>query len=314
MKKILITGASGFIGSHLARTLSRRDRVHVWLRPTSNTWRLRDVLSNVRVHYVDITDSAAVWSSIGEVKPDVIYHTANVGVYAGIPTSSLMDAVNRVGFTNLIEAASATSCSAFINIGSVSEYGPKNTPMSEDDVCEPVTEYGRSKLAATLAAVQLGESGFPIATFRLFSPYGPFDDERRIIAKTILSIASGTMMWLPSERLVRDYLFVEDAIDFLAEVSGHIKYHAGEIFNLSGGAEIRAIDVMREIAREMGKEISWPKKDVPLEAESPTVQADMSKTFSAFPWRPKVPLETGITKTIDWFVREYPAIRPAHSR
>lgn len=304
--KILITGASGFVGSHLARALALRgEDVHIILRNNSRTWRIDDILPRLSVHHADLTDATEVRRVAGKIQPDVIYHLANAGVYGGVSAGFReLLTVNTIGFLNILESFS--NYRAFINIGSSSEYGLKSEPMREIDRCEPMNVYGISKFAATLAAsLEARLKNRPIATFRLFSPYGPFDDPSRLIARTILACANRKPFKLPSSRAVRDYIFIEDVIDFLAAAPDIVNAHAGEVFNLGCGKEQRALDVVSVIARKMGAEdfvAALAKSDMLGADESPRWEADMEKTFSAFLWRPAYDIESGIARTVEWFI------------
>ncbi|HEY4514280.1 MAG TPA: NAD(P)-dependent oxidoreductase [Candidatus Paceibacterota bacterium] len=305
--RILITGASGFVGSHLARALvARGEDVHIVLRNNSRTWRIDEILPRLSVHRADLTDREEVRRVAAEFKPEIIYHFANAGVYGGISSDFReLFTVNTIGLLNLLESFSGYR--AFINVGSSSEYGLKEEPMRESDRCEPMNFYGVSKLAATLiASLEARLKNSPIATFRLFSPYGPFDDGRRLIARAILACVSREPFNLPHPRAVRDYIFIDDVVDFLAAAPEGVANKKGEVFNLGSGKENHAADVVSLIAKKMGAGDFVAKlrsSDELGPSESPRWQADMEKTFSAFASRPAHDLENGLARTIEWFMR-----------
>lgn len=303
--KALVTGATGFIGSHMVRRLVKEGLdTHVFLRPSSNTWRIRDTLSHVTAHDVDITDQTSVARSLRSIAPDYIYHFANAGLYGGhSEDTERLYAVNTDGLKHLL-TASGGNYRAFVNVGTSSEYGRKRAPMREDDACEPANPYGKSKLAATHVAAQEGRRGNSIATFRLFSPFGPYDDSRRLIVQTILGCIRKTPFRLPHVNAVRDYIYVDNVVDLLYEVRESIGAHKGEVFNVGRGEEVHAVDIVMRIADMMDARayvgsLSTSAKEAAY--ESSRWQADMTKTFASFPWRPSHTLDEGLEKTVAWF-------------
>ena len=150
-KKILITGATGFIGANAARYfLKKGARVFIFTRAVSDKWRVRDILRDVSEYRVDLMDSVKLKRAVKAIKPNVIIHTA---VYGGYPlqnnTAKIIGA-NFTGTVNLINASINTGFELFINTGSSSEYGIKSKPMRETDLLKPINEYGVTKAAAAL--------------------------------------------------------------------------------------------------------------------------------------------------------------------
>ena len=125
MSKVLVTGASGFIGSNLTRNLvNTKDQIHILIRKQSNLWRLNDIISGCNVHFVDISKIDEVKTIISEVKPEIVYHCAAFGVYPNQKDTSLMNQVNVNGTLNLLTSLNENSeLERLINLGSVFEYG-----------------------------------------------------------------------------------------------------------------------------------------------------------------------------------------------
>lgn len=304
--KVLITGATGFVGANLLRRLLKREcEVYILMRNISNAWRISDVMENVHQVDVDLRDEKKIYTAMAEVRPEIIFHFANAGVYGGKSASDReLAEVNFIGLINLLSALDAISYKAFINIGSSSEYGPKDTPMKESDVCEPASAYGVSKLAATNYASFVAKAkDRPIITLRLFSPYGPYDDSRRLIPKVIHSLIEKEDLILTNPHAKRDYVFIDDVIDLLEKAPLKANALRGEVFNVGAGVECEIGEVVSLIIGRIGggAQVEWGAM-LAHPGESPRWQADISKTSRAFGWEPRHSLEGGVRKTIDWFM------------
>lgn len=316
MAKILITGATGFIGSNLLRRLVKTEHeIHILHRTGSNFWRIVEVISHVKQHEVDLSEAEKLKKIIGSICPDYIFHLANAGLYGGVSSSDAgLVKTNLLGLIHLLDALHEVPYKGFINVGSSSEYGLAQSPMREDGACAPINVYGITKLAATCYANYLGKiKGKPIMTFRLFSPFGPYDDHRRLISKTILALSAGHNLSLANPNAVRDYIFIDDVIDLLLKSMEKSEAYRGEIFNVGCGKEHTIKTVVDIITREMRAraKIEWGQAMAqPLEPA--TWEADMTKTFASFDWRPRYPLEEGLEKSIAWFQNNsglYPVTR-----
>jgi nucleoside-diphosphate-sugar epimerase len=301
---ILITGATGFVGSVLARAFFGDGHdVHILAREQSPDWRIGDLASLIRMHRCDLLDAPLLANVVGEIQPDFIFHCANAGVYGGASVSdhALME-TNVVGLMNLLAALRPVPYSGFVNFGSSSEYGPKERPMKETDICEPANFYGVSKLAATGIAYLEGQlHDKPIMTLRLFSPYGPYDDHRRLIRRTIADLLDMKPLGLRNPDARRDYIFIDDVAALCKETLNRVGECRGDVFNVGTGVERRIKDVVNTLIALTGdaSSVEWttapPRKD-----ESPRWEADMTKTFSFFSWRPCYTLEQGLEKTYEW--------------
>lgn len=303
--KILITGATGFVGSNLLRRLVNTDaEIHILTRPSSDIWRISDIIGKVHNHLVDILEVEKLKKILTGIQPDYIFHLANTSIYGGVsvPDEELAR-VNLIGLINLIFALEEVNYRGFINTGSSSEYGLKNEPIKETDLCEPMNTYGVIKLAATNYASFIAKfKNKPIVTFRLFSPFGYYDDRRRLISKTTLDLLANKELTLAIPGAVRDYIFIEDIIDLFLEAKDMAGDLRGEIFNVGFGKEHKISEIVDLIIGMInpGYKISWGTASAqPWEPKK--WEANMDKTFSIFRWRPKYSLEEGIEKTINWF-------------
>jgi nucleoside-diphosphate-sugar epimerase len=307
--KIFITGGTGFVGSHLVRrSVQDGHEVHVLLRPSSRTWRIDDVLSRVKKHVADLADHEVLKKIMTEVRPDGIFHLATHNIYGAQNTQGSDNDIiktNFLGTVNLLQAAENIPYSCFVNTGSPAEYGVRREPipMKETDSCEPVHSYGATKCAATIFGHYFAKTRKkPIVTLRLFLPYGPFSDAKRLIPHAILSALQNRALNLGSAKTARDYVYIDDVIDAYMACLTKAQKHEGEIFNIGGGRQYTLEDTARIILEKMGASIpvSWNTKPA-AEWDSEFYEADITKAKEMLGWQPKYTFEEGIEKTIAWF-------------
>jgi nucleoside-diphosphate-sugar epimerase len=305
VNKVLVTGATGFIGANLVRRLLQEAYgVHIFTRASSNKWRLADVLSKLNEHTVDLLDEKNLKGVIKEIEPEIIFHLAAAGIYGGVhlPEKNLIE-TNFLGTVNLVNACNDLDYKCFVNTGSSSEYGPKKHPMKETDVCEPINMYGITKCAATLYGGFVAKTkDKPIIGFRPFSPFGPYDDKTRLITYVIINALRNNDLNLANPNAVRDYIYVEDILDLYLqsiEVAAELK---GEVFNIGSGSQKTVSYVVNEIIEltNSKSEIKW--NSFPgREFDTEKWEADIEKVSRYFDWRPKYHVDDGIKQTISWF-------------
>jgi nucleoside-diphosphate-sugar epimerase len=303
-RKILITGASGFIGSNLARHfVSLGCRVHVALRKDSDLWRLKGLLKKIKPHYLDLTDKRIVQKMVSRIKPEIICHCASYGGRPFQRDSALIARVNIAGTINLLEACAIHGFTCFINSGTSSEYGIKKAPMRESDPLKPFSDYGRAKSSATLFCQAMAEKEkLPVVTLRLFSPYGYFEDKSRLVAYTIVSCLRKTNPELSSPDSVRDFVFIEDVIAAYIQAARSHNKISGQILNIAAGRQYKISEVVGRIIKLSGSGVRplW-NKVLNSRIEPDFWQADINKASRMINWYPQHSLEQGLERTIRWF-------------
>jgi nucleoside-diphosphate-sugar epimerase len=301
-KTILITGASGFLGASLARSLADANQdVHLVLRNSFRPWRLQDRLSDFSIHLADLADYKSLSAAVSEVQPQTVYHLAAYGAYAHQKDLKAGVETNLLGTMNLVNACDGCA-ESIINVSTSSEYGLKDRPMREDDLLEPNSAYGVTKAAATLYCQHLArENGMPITTFRIFAAYGYYEEPMRLIPSIILPFLNGRSPRLSSPASVRDFIFVEDIINAFIKAT-NTKAARGQILNLGTGKQHTVGEVAAAVKDVLGtdKPIQWGT--VQKKQEEPAIwRADMSKTRNLLGWKPECSLRDGLRKCIRWY-------------
>lgn len=300
--KVLVTGATGFVGGALVRRLVGMEmEVHVFIRGESDLWRIRDIQSGLVRHLVDLRDEVAVGQTVAAIRPHVIYHLATYGGFADQRDSSAIFAANLMGTVYLLRACENVGFHCFVNTGSSSEYGIKTAPMGEGDLLEPIGDYGVTKSAATLfCRSEALQKELPVVTLRLFSPYGPWDDPKRFVPYVMKSLLRGEPPRLSTPDSVRDYIYIDDVVDLYLKVST-VPQLSGEIFNVGSGVQHSLGEVVSLIGEIIGNGIEpvWGAA-ARRRVEPHSWVADMGRTKRATGWEPSTQLRAGLRSTVAW--------------
>lgn len=304
MRTILVTGAAGFIGSHLVRTLiASHHKVSIVVRPASDLSRIKDVLPNVRRFVGDLADRKAMEIIVKEANPIGVFHCAVSNMQRGVaaPDEEVIRN-NMLGIVNLLTALGQTDYRFFVNTGSFLEYSVGSRTQKESDRCEPMELYSITKLAATLYGQMVAwRDKKPIVTLRLFSPYGTAMQKGRLLETVISHALSNEDIPMTEPHITRDLIFVEDIVDLYLEAMERAREMRGEVFNMGTGTSTTLQELVRLVIRLTGSTGKAKWNALPrVSYDSDTWQADMEKTFSRFAWRPKHTLQSGIQETIAW--------------
>ena len=311
-KKILVTGADGFIGSHLVEALINHGcdvRAFVFYN-SFNSWGWLDTLSPVDqkkldVFSGDIRDPNGVREAM--IGCDVVFHLAAL---IAIPFSyhspdSYVD-TNIKGTLNVLQAAKALGTSKIIVTSTSEVYGTAQyAPIDEKHPFQGQSPYSATKIGADRLAESFYRSfGTPVVIVRPFNTYGPRQSARAVIPTIITQLLSGeTELLLGSLTPTRDFNFVTDTVNgfiALAESDAAV----GEEVNIATGVEHTIGDVARYLISEINPSVKLVVKDDRLRPEKSEVFrliGDSKKIRSLTPWRPVYDLEAGLRDTITWF-------------
>ena len=302
-KKVLVTGASGFIGSHIAQRMVRENsQVSVIVRETSDIWRLENIKNDIAIYRTDVRNYREVDNCIKKIKPAYIFHMSAYGVDSRQKDNFVATETNILGIVNIMNSLKQTGCEKFLNIGSCMEYGDKKEIVREDAVLEPFNIYGSTKAAATIMAHQLAaENGIDIVTLRAFGIFGENEGRHKFFPHIILSLLNGSDVSLTGCEQYRDYCYIDDIIDgfLLAAID---KKNKNEIFNIGSG-EIYPLKYYVNMVYALMNVTSKPNYGAipyrPDEVWKP--HPDISKIKTILKWQPKISLKEGLLRTIAWY-------------
>lgn len=303
---VLVSGGAGFIGTNLVRRLIKKGaQVHILQKSSSDLWRLREIKNNLIFHHEDLGNKKALLSLLQKICPEIIYHLAAYGNYPTQEDEKKMVVTNILGTFNLLLASKDIPYQCFVNTGSSSEYGFKSRPMREDNVCQPISFYGASKLAGT-ALCQVFAKNYqkPIVTFRPFSVYGPYEKKSRFIPTLILALIKGKEIKLTPGIARHDFVYVKDLIDAYLKVPTRINRVSGKIFNLGSGQEYTNDEVVEVLFEVTGKKVLVEKEALtPRKWDNPHWRADISQAKKLLHWQPQFSFKKGLFQTFQWFLK-----------
>jgi len=256
-KRVLVTGAAGFVGANLVRELlGRGSEVHALVRPGTDLWRIAEALSALALYPVDLTDPDGVKKTVDAVRPEIIFHLAARGVSPLSRDQRDILKTNVLGTFNLLEATSPLDYSSFVYLGSSTEYGTKSEPMRESDLLEPVTFFGATKAAATLLCRQFATANNrPVVILRSFVIYGYWESPPRLISTTIGAALNHRELSLTAPGYRHDFIFIEDLVEacMLTLKATDI---GGEIINVGSGRQTTNEEVVDLIQALTGQKIN----------------------------------------------------------
>jgi dolichol-phosphate mannosyltransferase len=306
-KRVLITGASGFVGANLARrAASDGHEVHLLLRAAHDGWRLRNLPDSTVTHTADLKDRRAVHRVVAAIRPHWVFHLAAYGAYAAQTELDRMVATNVWGCVHLLDACQDAGVEAFINAGSSSEYGHLDHAAAEEDRLEPNSHYAITKAAAThYCQFTARAKDTNAVTVRLYSVYGPFEAPGRLIPALMVHGLRGQLPPLVSPQTARDFVYVDDAVDAMLHLAASPAVPRGSVYNVCTGVQTSVGDVVA-IARglmNVPAEPAWgsmPSRawDTSLWTGSP------EKIATEVGWRASTGVADGLHRTLQWLQAE----------
>lgn len=317
-RRILVTGAGGFVGANLVRRLAADGhQVVAAVRPGSALWRLAvpgpsASLKGVDILPLDLTDERAVERAVAQARPQWAFHLAAHGAYSWQTDAREIVRINVLGTVNLVEACRASGCEALVNAGSSSEYGFKDHAPDEEEPLEPNSEYAVAKAAASLYCRQVARAGpMRIVTLRLYSVYGPFEDPGRLIATLVVRGLRGELPPLADPEVARDFVAVEDAVEaFLAAIRPGPPL--GAVYNVGTGRQTSIRETVEVARRQLGIEAQPDWGATPRRRwDTTTWVASTERIEAELGWRPQTALDDGFERMVGW-LRSSPEVWPVY--
>lgn len=311
---VAVTGAEGFIGSHLTEELVRRG-YRVRAMALYNMWSScgwletlePDVRASVEVVFGDVRDAASALELVEGA--EVVYHLAAIG---SVPYSYRVPRTfvenNSLGTLNVMEAARACRTPRIVHTSTSETYGTARTvPISESHPLQAQSPYAASKIAADKLAESYHLSfSLPVVTLRPFNTYGPRQSTRAVIPQIITQLGTGTrVLKLGALDPTRDFSYVTDtAAAFLAVGTAPASAVLGEVFNCGPGDDVSIGNLAAEIAALMDVQadiVADAQRMRPKESEVMRLVCDASRLRNRTGWQPDVTRIEGLRRTIEWF-------------
>lgn len=312
---VLVTGAAGFIGSHACEHLLKSGyrvvAVDNFCDFYERAWKEHNLASvggreKFDVEEIDITDGAAIDKLVGTTRPDVILHLAGMaGVRPSIEQPAYYARVNVEGTTQMLQAAVNHKVSRFVFASSSSVYGNQpRIPFREDEpVSEPISPYAASKRAGELICYTYWHLyRLPVSCLRFFTVYGPRLRPDLAIHKFTRLISDGRPIpFYGDGSTARDYTYIDDICSgILAAVERSDRYR---IYNLGNHFPVKLHAMVEALEKAIGKPAILDRR--PMQPGDVEITcADVSRAAAELDYRPKVSLDEGLRRFVDWF-RQY---------
>lgn len=320
--KVLVTGATGFVGSHLVkRLIDDGHNVRALVRKGRG---MKGFDSRIELIYGDITDPSSLDDAVRNA--DIVYHLAAMVKEAGVPDSLFYD-VNVKGTENLLDASLKHGVKRFIHISTCGVHGDvKNPPATEDSPFNPEDIYQKTKIESEKLVMSFRKKGLPVVIIRPTGIYGPGDTR---LLKLFKLIKGRKFFMVGDGETLFHLVYIDDLIDALI-LAGQVPEAEGEAFLIGGEKYLTLNELTRDIAKTFGvhlKNIHLPVFPVralatvmefifkPLRIEPPLFRRrvdfftknrafDISKAKRLLGYQPKMDIGNGIKLTIDWYKRE----------
>ena len=316
MKKLLITGAAGFIGSHLVDRLLATDVEHITVIDDFNNFydpsikhaNTSEHRKDPRYHIskIDIRDRAALEQVFADNNFDCVVHlAARAGVRPSLSEPQLYSETNINGTLNLLELARQNNITQFVFGSSSSVYGINaKVPFSEDDpIRQPISPYAATKAAGELLCHTYSHLyGLRCICLRFFTVYGPRQRPDLAIHKFAKLISEGKPIPVFGDGTTRrDYTYVDDIIDGVVAAINYKKTNY-EVINLGESRTVELNELISLLEAELDMHAAIDRQP-PQPGDVPQTFADISKARALLGYDPKTQIEQGLKRFVEWFRR-----------
>jgi UDP-glucose 4-epimerase len=307
-KKILVTGAAGFIGSHLCDRLAAQGELVLVddfsIGPRENLAQL-ERLSNVRIVEADVRDRERMHGLLEGI--DVVFHLAISCLRTSLALPELSHEINAGGTLSVCLAARDREVERFVYVSSSEVYGTaRSVPMAETHPLEPTTVYGASKLAGELYALACFRTwGMPVVVVRPFNTYGPREPwqgaRAEVIPRFLLRLEAGRAPVVYGDGCqTRDFTYVEDTVAGLVAAAG-CDALVGDVVNVAHGREVSILRIAELLGRLCPRGAGAVEHQARRPGDVERHYADVGRARQLLGYAPRVELEDGLARTVEWF-------------
>lgn len=299
---ILVTGASGFIGANLMRTLLKFRKDVYGTSTTIRPWRLADLPAE-QVIVTDLLVEHNLQELLSTVRPMTVFDNVAYGAYSFEADAELIYRTNINYAVRMITALQQRGIHRYVHAGSSSEYGDNAAGAREEMPLYANSHYSVTKAAiANLIQFYGRKHDFPGVNLRLYSIYGPLEDSARLIPTLIASGVAGKLPPFVNPETSRDFVYIDDAVGAFIDAALNLpveKY--GESFNIGSGTKTTIGEVVA-IAREMFAITAEPEYSMPGRSwDVADWYADTEKSRTVLSWQATTPFREGLDRTCHWY-------------
>ncbi len=320
-RSVLVTGAGGFIGSHLAEALVRAGvSVRAFVRYTSrggHGWldaAEPEIADQLDVFRGDLANPEAVAGAVSGC--DLVFH---LGALIPIPYSYRHPrefvTANVTGTLNVLEAARRQEVARVVHTSTSEVYGTaQRIPIDEDHPLHPQSPYAATKVGADQIALSYQRSfGIPVIVARPFNTYGPRQSARAVIPTIITQALAREVIELGATDTTRDFLYVGDTVSGIMRCATSAGVE-GEVINLGTGVEVSITEVVQRVLALLDRDVPVDLDENrlrPADSEVERLLADTTKAKELLGWTPDVDLDEGLRRTIDWMTGSLGEYKPS---